>query len=241
MEKAIDNKLLEKIKKLLSLATSDNENEAKLAAEKANELLLRHNLSRQHIDQISTESYEKGVLDEKRRQSVEEKFIRMILCKFFFVQIITTRKFSVERDARISVVEILGETTNVQIATYTYSFLLRKFRELWESFKTSTGAETATKQSYYWGLYLGLSAQLESQKQKIVHENIDSNSNALVVVNAALDNFVNAQYAKLRRTSVSVGGRHDGNAISAGKTDGGKIRINRGISSTNSGDAKYLK
>jgi len=43
----MNKKILEKIQKLLSLATSDNEHEAKAAMDKANALLVKHNLSMQ--------------------------------------------------------------------------------------------------------------------------------------------------------------------------------------------------
>ena len=41
----VDQNLLEKISKLLALTSSPNEHEAALAAEKAAELLAKHNLS----------------------------------------------------------------------------------------------------------------------------------------------------------------------------------------------------
>ena len=46
----MDNKVVERIKKLLSLASSPNEHEAKMAAEKANELLLRFNLTASEVE-----------------------------------------------------------------------------------------------------------------------------------------------------------------------------------------------
>ena len=227
MGKNIDSKLLDRIKKLLSLATSDNEHEAKLAAEKANELLVRHNLSRQHIDEIKDESFEKEVLTEGTRLKVEEKFIRMLLAKYFFVKIIRSRNYTK------TTMYILGEATNVQIATYTRSFLVRKFRDLWEVYKKQTQAPTTAKQSYYYGLYQGLAKQLESQKTKIISEDTTANNNALVVVNEALRTYVNKEYPRLSYSTTRIGVR-DSNAAAAGEVDGEKIRINRGISSKGS-------
>lgn len=45
----MDTKIIDRIKKLLALAESDNESEAKLAMERANELLLRYNLSSSQV------------------------------------------------------------------------------------------------------------------------------------------------------------------------------------------------
>lgn len=45
-----DKSIMEKIQKLLSLANSDNENEAKMATARANELLIKYNLNLQQIE-----------------------------------------------------------------------------------------------------------------------------------------------------------------------------------------------
>lgn len=50
--KALDMKLIEKIKKLLALSESSNENEAKVAMLKAQELLIKHKLSIKEVKEI---------------------------------------------------------------------------------------------------------------------------------------------------------------------------------------------
>lgn len=229
----LNEKIIDKIKKLLSLATSDNEHEARMAAEKANEILLRHNISMSQVE-ASEEDFENTILEEKSRLSVEDKFVQSIVSRFFFV------KFIHNHGHKKVVLNILGDLTNVQIGTYTYQFLQRKFKELWLEYKRKTDCGCSAKQSYYYGLYTGLIHQLDIQRTKIVQEK-ESNSTALVLVNNALSKYLKEQYPNAR---ILGGSRtiptNDRNAVTAGTTDGKNIRIQRGVESKGE-QIKYLK
>ena len=63
----VDQNLLEKISKLLALASSPNEHEAALAAEKAAELLAKHNLSVADLGQDKDEDITKSIVDKTGR------------------------------------------------------------------------------------------------------------------------------------------------------------------------------
>ncbi len=54
---AVDSTVLSKIKKLLALSTSSNPNEAALAAAKAQELLMIHNLTLSQVEAQGEEKY----------------------------------------------------------------------------------------------------------------------------------------------------------------------------------------
>lgn len=83
------NKIANRIQKLLKLAESSNENEAKLAAEKANELLMRYNLTNADIERQASDY---GYIDiYTGRTKVEDKFINTILAECFFVKAIYTQ------------------------------------------------------------------------------------------------------------------------------------------------------
>jgi hypothetical protein len=220
----MDQKLLERIKKLLSLATSDNEHEAKIAAERANELLIRHNLSIEHVEQLRDDDFVGEQLGTvKKRITVEDKLIRAILGKFFFV---STVQIKFGRNG--SSIKIMGEKTNIQIASYVYSFLHRTFKDLWNAYKKQTGATVGSKQSYYLGLYDGLYQQLNSQKNKIVKE-CEANTNALAIVDEALEKYVKQMHPEMKYSSLKVNNR-DMSARDSGREHGENIRIHRGIS-----------
>jgi len=224
----MENKILEKIKKLLSLATSPNENEAKLASEKAQALLLKHNLSLSELD-YEESRYSKETLVEGRAK-VEDKFIHAILAKFFFVTLVRSRK--------IGGVYILGEKTNVEIARYTKAYLEQTFKALFKAYKKETGCPSGHRQSYYFGLHKGLTEKLEAQKKAFEEQFKANNPNSnygLVVTDKALARFVRDQFGNLRSSRSKFSNRSD-DAQSAGKEAGSNIRINRGLSSSNSGE-----
>ena len=219
----LNEKVIDRIKKLLSLATSDNEHEARMAAEKANEILLRHNISMSQVE-ASDDDFENAILEQRSRLSVEAKFIQTIVSRFFFVKIVQTR---INKKLTL---HILGDLTNVQIGTYTYQFLQRKFKELWLEYKRQTNCGCSAKQSYYYGLYTGLVDQLDIQRAKIIKEK-ESNSTALVVVNNVLIKYLKDQYPHLTERNSGHVPINDRNAVTAGNTDGKNIRIQRGIES----------
>lgn len=74
--------VVEKIQKLLALANSDNENEAKLASKKAHELMIKYNLSASEVEMINKEYINKIVSIEPYTKP-HQKYIYSILMSFF--------------------------------------------------------------------------------------------------------------------------------------------------------------
>jgi hypothetical protein len=236
----INEKLIEKIQKLLSLAQSSNEHEARLAAEKANELLIRHNINMSQLA-FTDDDFTENEFRSYRRAGMEDKYVRWIISGYFFVDLITSRKFIKNAKGRVEkhiVLSMLGEKNNCSIASYTYNFLKLKFNDLWAEYKKDYDASIRSKQSYFHGLYTGLDEQLSKQKEKIMKET-ENNSNALVVVDAALQDFVKEKYPNLRYTNTYYNLR-DSLAISDGIEHGKNIRINRGIEGKGE-NGMYLK
>jgi len=216
-----NTKVIEKVKKLLSLATSDNENEAKAAAEKAVEILLKHNLSMQQVQDQS--NYEKNVLSIKSRKPPEYTFIMAILDIHYFVRIIYSRRNNQ------TVTFILGEDTNVQVATYVYSFLLRKFRELWSVYKKRTGKGSGSRRAYYWGLYSGIMTQLDSKKISVQKE-----VGIVLVEDPSLTDFINGHFKTTTTKQAKI--KRDLEAQSAGIKDGIKINIQNAVTESNTSE-----
>jgi hypothetical protein len=220
------NKISEKIQKLLSLATSSNENEAKLAANKASELMVKYNLRLQDLKEKL--EYNKDVLDVQVRAKIEDKFIIPILTEYFFVKIVSSKEnFG-------KTYYILGEEENVKIANYVYLFLKRTFRDLWKSYKKETKSPKGYQQSYYYGLYSGLKTQLEATKVKVQEE-----TKAVVVTDANLNKFMKSAFPRIRSKSTKVNHR-DARAEYRGLSDGQNIRINKGVESKATNNNLFL-
>lgn len=226
------DKIIDKIQKLLALATSPNEHEASLAAEKAHELLIKHNLDLQEINEkTQLDDYEKvEVGDDRVFRKAEEKFVHNVLEKHFFVMIYTFRKKNENYGKNGSVstwqntrVMIVGTHANVQIAVYVRAFLVTKFYQLWMEYKRINNARPSEQQSYFAGLRDGLNKKLEEQKSRIQTERglvlrPDPNFKEI----AKREGLVKGQPIRFARSD---------EARASGFVDGKSIEIQKGLTS----------
>lgn len=217
-----NEKIIERAKRLMALAESDNEHEAKLAAERASELLLRYNLSMQQLetkDAIDEESIKFG-----NKRPTELKFITSILRDFFFIDCFTSGPSLV----------IVGTPTNIAIASYTFEFLMRAFREGFKNYRKATGAGLRHRQPYYYGLKQGITEQLRAKQRAVCQE-----TGIVVVKDPQIKQYL-SRY-NLRNVSSGRISFNDG-AISAGRSDGKNMNIMRGVGGSRaSGSTLYLR
>lgn len=175
------DEIIEKIQKLLSLANSDNENEAKIATTRANELLIKYNLSLQTVTDRQFEYIDQKITSTGLTFKPHQKMISQILISYFFVRIVIGRVhigYSSGRWAKTGegkaqykkVISLVGTKENCQIATYIFSYLNDAFPKLWEQYKTKNKAKMSHRISYYTGLTQGLKLMLDQTKWKVENE-----------------------------------------------------------------------
>lgn len=217
-------KVIAKIEKLLSLAQSSNEHEARLAAEKASELLIRHNLTLQQIvgrdPSYVIEERENG----QSRYRVEDKYVCQVIQQFFFVRVLIGRRLDTASGSRRvrTVISFVGDEVNAKVAAFVWEFLTRKYKELFSGYCERNGASNRVRQSYYLGLTIGLSEQLKARRSTV------EDHMALVVVDdPRLNDFVNSVAHGERRDSFVK--KADAHASEAGVADGRVLQIQRGI------------
>jgi hypothetical protein len=80
--------IIEKIQRLLALANSDNEHEAKLAAERATALLTKHNLSMQDIAVEEREYESIHFMGVSSRMQMEQKYLLTFSCLIFSLKLL---------------------------------------------------------------------------------------------------------------------------------------------------------
>ena len=234
MNAQVDNKeILEKVKKLLSLATSSNEHEANLATNKAQELLTRYNLTMQSIS--ASNEYEKVELADEPYVKPHQGYVAHILSKYFFVEIVTSSKLAgVTVDGRRKYrkhMMMAGTATNIAIAEYVFAFLSTSYLSLWLKYKRENKASEAQRVSYYSGLTAGLEEKLKATIAKV------ENEMGLVVVKDP--NIMSEMFGRVKTVSTKV--RIDGAAQAAGQQDGKNINIAKPLSGGSSNSGKYLK
>jgi hypothetical protein len=222
--KKTSQEIIEKIQKLLALANSSNEHEAKLAAERATALLTKYNLSMQDIAAEEREYEATHFMGQHTRLVMEQKFLFGILMDFFFIKVVVGKKFNPLLGKQVRVWSFFGQSHNVEIAKYVYSFLDVTFQQLFAEYVKSGGASGKTaRNSFYMGLTRGLRSQLKATKVQVEQE-----AGLVVVQDPGIDDFISDTVGKTRTVARSSG-QVDVAALEKGVEEGKNIKIARGL------------
>jgi hypothetical protein len=208
--------LMNKIKKLLALASSDNIHESEIATTKANALLLEYNLSM--INQIESEDTEVFVsrILETSKKTAKLIAIYEILKTFFVSPVFNHGKKNVY-------LEIVGTLENVEIAEYVANFLDLELDRLWREaqIKNSNLKGLVAKNSFMRGIAAGYVEKINSV-QKV------ENKNALILIKQNQNAHLNMVYSRLG-SSYSRDLKNDSQAKSAGYNQGQNLSIRPGL------------
>jgi hypothetical protein len=167
--------IVNKIKKLLALSTSSNEHEAALASQRANELLIKHNLSLTEI-QGADDIVEFETTPVSRIPSWKEILFSNIADYYFCRLFRTTEKNN--KHAFL----LIGKQTNIEIAKQMFEYLaatIDKMAKKQTYFKGRTSLN-----SYRHGIVSTLIRRFEEMKKQAMEKGIKSQTltcNALVV------------------------------------------------------------
>ncbi len=220
-------KMLDKVRKLLALATSSNEHEALSAMKRVREIYARHSLEQVELEDKSQFRQLVIPLNSKRIETYQKK-IMGILVGHFFVQVIASQSYDVALGKTTRSLEIIGTRESVLMAEYVYYFLMQQSQNIQDKEITSR----VSRSSYRLGLLQGFSEKLSSQENQ--QKNPDTNvlSKALVKFesNPHLKEYVGKIYPRLRSLS-SATKRIDSTAYYSGHEVGKQITLNKPISS----------
>ncbi len=219
----ISERLILKIKKLLSLAESDNIHERELATIKANQLLLKHNLNRyqlnEHLLERDEDIYLKSVLEAKK---ITSKFHAIYdILELFFVRPVFNRK-----KGRVFL-EVVGTRVNVALADYISTFLDQELEFIWKVTKKKNPHLKGVKarNSFLEGISKGY-----REKIKTLHRQ-HASSNELIVLDNNLEECFSRVYGKLGGTT-SLPKTSCQASLELGKEAGHSLNIRKGLSST---------
>lgn len=215
-------KLLERLKKLLALTSSDNPHERELATLKANQLLLEHNLDMTRQTHPEDEIvYVKRVLEASRKQTKHVAIYEIL--KTFFVSPV----FNHGRG--IFYLEVIGDKTSVELAEYVAHFLDVELEKMWSEAKkvNPTFKSIAAKNSFFRGVSKGYVEKIESQKKK------SAQSFELALIEKNLSAQLKTVYSRIGHSSLSGGTSHAG-ANAAGVESGRNLSIRPGVGSKSS-------
>jgi hypothetical protein len=245
-EAATENtRMLEKVRKLLSLAGSPNENEALLAMQKANQLIEKYNIER--IEQNRTAGYAYAIINHKKKRIENyQRRICSILQEHFFVDVIYSNLYDPISGETHRTIELLGTTENVQIADYLYHFLMNQMERLWKSYqRKKTKTVPKNKRSYRLGVLKGFHDKLDKQaaERKNQYKPNDGNGqtiSALVLAeDLALKEFTRMRFPRLK-TIRHAGPRIDRDTFHAGVDDGKRLNLHKAIHTYDGNNGKLL-
>jgi hypothetical protein len=225
------DRVLERIRKLLALAGSDNQNEAELAMRKAHQLMLKHNVEaaagerRYCVRQIG---------DLEKRSNRLESAILGILAEFFFVKVIIIPVFLPLLGRRGKAYEISGTRANVDMAEHVYSFLLATALRLWDQNRADHRVRNGRdKLAYTSGVILGFREKLVAERRELKGEGL------VWVGDADLDAHYHARHRRIstRRTTTRNNAAH-----AAGREAGRSVVLHKPMSSSGaSGETRLLR
>ena len=228
-----NERLLRRLRKVLSLASSPNENEAQVAVKKARLMLLEYNIDLVALDQerdFSTRIL--GVI--KARRASYELWLAQILQAFFFVEVLWIPSYQPEHDKDGSVLQIYGTPTNLAMAAYVYDYLMRLLQQLWEAYKMKNGVQgNRNRQLYFAGVLAGFHDKLKIESEQVI------DSVALVWQG---DSRLQEYYRYMNphiRTRRGRGGRIN-DTYQHGLEEGRRISIHRPLESQGKGLGGYL-
>lgn len=210
-------KILERLKKLLALATSDNIHEKELATLKANQLLLEHNLDLTKNNRNADEEiiYVKRVLESSRKTAKHIAIYEIL--KTFYVSPVFNHGHGV------FYLEVIGDKTSVELADYVANFLDHELEIIWKHTQKENPKlkGTASKNSFLRGVAKGYTQKIEEQKSTL------ASGFELVTIERNIANNLKIVYPRIGHSSSS--GMHNEEAHKEGQARGKKLSIKPGI------------
>lgn len=163
----------DKIKKLLRLANSSNENEAKLAMKKAQELLAKHKLKISDVEgkELKVEKLETGIYFSSRKDRWRGDLIKVISKNYCVEAYMSTAYHSSKHQ-----ICLVGMKYDMEICMEVFKFAsahvedwFRNFKKV-EGWKYSSQYLNAAKNTYGIAFSEGVEEVLERQKEQKTQE-----------------------------------------------------------------------
>ncbi|MEZ4403415.1 MAG: DUF2786 domain-containing protein [Kofleriaceae bacterium] len=224
-------RVLERLRKLLALAASENQHEAELAMRKAHELMLRHNIdaaARPGAYQV------RHVGEPTKRLSRVDSMIAVILTEFFFVKVLQIPVYLPLEARRGQLFELTGTAANLDMAEHVYDFLRATAERLWQANRRDQRIRSGhDRLNYQAGVIQGFHDKLAAERHQL------RGTGLIWVGDADLDDYYHRRNPRIVRKRRSF--RADG-AHAAGREAGRKIVLHKPVTSgpSRSGGPKLL-
>ncbi|MDR2549700.1 MAG: SprT-like domain-containing protein [Desulfobulbus sp.] len=227
--------IIARVRKLLALGASDNEHEAALAVQRAEELLARHRLDFDGLAE-DQELVHRTINTGGRTLAMYRKAICAILEGCFGVRVICASLYDPQADCSFKTIELLGREEEVAVAEHCYHFLENRLHTLWQRHRQEfAGHGRIARKSYFLGLLAGFRETLERSRRPAAKPaeskpacRQDRQGRELPVLRQQerLEAFVSFRFPRLRRMR-KQGGTMDRAAYQEAVAAGRKIVLRR--------------
>lgn len=236
-----EEKLLEKVQKLLNLANSSNEHEAVLAMNRVREIYARYNLEK-HLSSKNNEEFYHSIiqLGRKRLHSYEQKIISLLV-NHYMVEVIIGSSYNASQQEHFRIIELIGRRENVLMAEYVYDFLNRFTLELVRQKKQTSTQKISARllKSFHLGLLTGFDEKISEHTEKQETGEI-KHSIQLFRQDPELKKYISQIHPRLINVN-SQARLRDRQFFELGKQEGRKINIRRPVESREQGPLRLLK
>lgn len=215
-----ENRLVERIQKLLALAESPNQHEAEAAMAAAQRLMLKHNVEARGTTAVPFGYRHLG--RPSGRVGEAERILAGILGRFFFVEVIWVPVYRALEGKRGSVLEVCGSETNLAMAEYVHAYLLHTAEELWAAHKRANGIRgDSERRTYLAGVMAGFADKLARTERTHQQEGL------VWVKDGDLEAFHRRRHPYVR--NVRYGGQRRTETFSRGREAGRSIVLRRPV------------
>lgn len=222
------DKVVDKVKKLLALGSSDNPHEAELATLKANKILMKYNLSTTG----STENIYHKKLFKVGQKNAKNRTIMSILRTFGVFPVYS------QCGSRSYIIEVSGSKANVEIADYVADFLNEEMERLYKKARKEGGfSGLAAKNAFFNGIASGYRSKHQKQEKEMEKE--EGDNKLTVYKEEVAEKAEKLVYEKLKWSS-SVRERGHSGANSSGYNAGKSLSIHKGVRNNSSGGTKLI-
>ena len=231
-----EDRISQKIKKLLALAGSANKNEAENAARAAHRLLMKHN--QEELSVATEDDYvARTVGTPKAKLWAKDRWLSHILTHHFQVSSVYEPGFTNKMTKhRQLVLEICGRPENVELASYVHDFLVQTADRLWSDYHKETGVSGRYRRAFEEGIFQGFNQKLNVSKAEIQAEGL------ILEKDACLIDWMEKRHPWLKGNSKKFGacGSSAWGVVHDGTKKGQGVVLHRGVGDGPSSTTKLL-
>lgn len=219
------NKMMDRVKKLMALAASSNHHEADSAMAKAYDLIAKYNLNL--LSQNADRNFASVFVGQPAlRHPPEDYSLAHLLQDFYFVQGIWVSTYVPEKGKMGRVLEVSGTIQNIKLASYVHDFVRRFIHSQWAEYNNGKRLNRYRQTDFAVGIIEGFRAKLERQsKEKGKKE--DSLS-LMKMEDPLLRKYIAYKYPHTIKVKRGIASQ-DKNVLKDGRRVGERLIIAKGI------------